>query len=82
MKARAKFKVISLTQSTHWDVSKGLIHTVKLQPVTGNSPENAAFYAATPCGQIELGTINDEAANSFVIGGEYYVDFTPAEKTQ
>lgn len=75
---RAKFKVISITTQAHWQKDKGHIGTVKLQPVTGDSPENAQFYAATPSGQIELGTINKEALAQFEIGREFYVDFTPA----
>lgn len=76
---RAKFKVVSITRQSHWDKAKGEIQTVKLQPVTGNSPENADFYAATPSGQIELATINKAAGDQFKLDGEYYVDFTAVE---
>jgi hypothetical protein len=79
MTVRAKFKVQSITTQAHWDKNKGHIGTVKLQPVTGDSPENKAFYEATPCGAIELGTINRDALAQFPIGREFYVDFTPAE---
>lgn len=78
MTVRAKFKVHSITQQEHWDKSKGPLHTVKLQPVTSNSPENAEFYAATPSGQIELSTLNEAAGKQFELGKEYYIDFTPA----
>lgn len=76
---RAKFKVTKLSQTEHWDKQKGHIHEVTLTPVTSGSKENEAFYTATPCGQIQLGTINDEAAQQFKLGGEMYVDFTPAD---
>lgn len=79
MTVRAKFKVTKLSQSEHWDKAKGHLHTVDLQPVTSGSLENQAFYSATPCGQIQLGTINDEAAKHFKLGAEVYVDFTLAD---
>lgn len=77
---RAKFVVQSVTRSRHWDRTKNTeLNTIKLSPVTANNPENQKFYEATPSGQIEIGTINDEAAKAFPLGGEVYVDFTPVE---
>lgn len=78
MSVRAKFKVDSITQTKHWDKSKGNIHSIKLTPVGNNSPENASFYAATPSGEINLQTLNADAGAQFVLGDEYYIDFTPA----
>ncbi|WP_454825380.1 hypothetical protein [Paraburkholderia xenovorans] len=78
MSVRAKFKVVSTTQRKHWDIQKGNIHEIQLQPVVGDSPENDRFYAATPSGAISLQTVNDEAGAQFELGGEYYVDFTKA----
>jgi hypothetical protein len=75
---RAKFKVQSITTTLHWQADKGHMGTVRLQPVSGGSDENKRFYEATPAGQIELGTLNQEALAMFVIGQEFYVDFTPA----
>jgi hypothetical protein len=69
---RAKFKCDEVTQT----VSGG---KVKLTPVTSGSPENENFFKWTPCGQIEMGTINPEAIQQFVPGKEFYVDFTPVE---
>ncbi len=54
--------------------------TLILSPVGGNSPENATFWAATPSGSINLGTVNPEAWAEFKLGEEYYVDFTLAPK--
>lgn len=79
MTVRAKFKVDSITRQKHWDAAKGEFQTIDLSPVGGNSPENAAFYAATPSGSIKLSTINKEAGSYFELGGEYYIDFTKAE---
>lgn len=78
MTVRAKFKVQSVTMTAHWQKDKGHLGTVKLHPVTGDSPENKAFYEATPGGSIDIGTINKEALELFQIGREFYVDFTPA----
>lgn len=78
MSVRAKFKVQSITTSANWQKDKPHLGTVTLTPVTSGSPENASFYEATPGGKIEIGTINAAALEKFKIGGEYYVDFTPA----
>lgn len=61
-------------------------YRVKLAPVFGSKtgrsskcPENEAFYAATPCGEIELTTVSASAAEAFIPGQAYLVDFTPAD---
>lgn len=77
MTVRAKFKVQSITQSAGWDVKNPTIYTVRLNPVTGNTPENASFYAATPSGSIDLGMVSAAAGDQFAIGQEFFVDFTP-----
>mgnify|MGYP001609875291 CR=1 FL=1 len=76
---RAKFYVNSITQSKMYGSETGLGYTVDLNPVIGGSSENEKFFRLTPSGSIKLGTINEEAAKSFEIGKEYYIDFTPAE---
>lgn len=78
MSVRAKFVVQSIQETLHWDRSKGNIKTIRLTPVTGDSGENKEFFAATPSGSIELGTVNADAASQFEPGQEFYVDFTPA----
>lgn len=80
MAVRCKFVVQSVTRRKNWDKSKGDLFDVKLSPVTSGSPENAAFYAATPGGSIDFSTINESAANALPLGGEVYVDFTPVEE--
>lgn len=54
------------------------VQTVRLTAVTGASPENKAFYAASPRGSFERGCVNAEAHEQFVLDGEYYIDFTKA----
>ncbi len=51
---------------------------ITLTPVIGGSPENEAFYKATPGGACTLGTINDEAAEAFEEGKEYFITFEQA----
>lgn len=76
MTVRAKFRVNSVMYM------EGGTAAIKLSPVTTGSEENKAFYKWTPCGSIDLQTINEEAAKQFVPGAEFYVDFTPAHTAE
>jgi hypothetical protein len=73
---RAKFKVSSIENSTA--VPNDGLRNINLLPVYDGSPENKEFFRWTPGGQIQLGTVNPEAAKQFEVGKEFYVDFTPA----
>lgn len=76
---RAKFKVSEITEHAY---GQQRMKTIKLQPVfESDDPEgeNSKFWAASPNGEIRLGTINMDAAAYFEINGEYYIDFTKAE---
>lgn len=88
MSVRAKFVVNQIERSQNggyrengqYDSSlKTEVSTIKLLPVSGGSEENKKFFAWTPTGEIQLGTINPEAAKQFELGKAYYVDFTPAD---
>lgn len=73
MTVRAKFHVNSITQH-----DGGFIE-IKASPVMSGSEENKAFWAATPSGQLVLGIKSTmPAAQSFEVGRDYYLDFTPA----
>jgi hypothetical protein len=48
-------------------------------PVTSGCAENDAFYKYTPGGNINLGVLLADTANSFKPGKSYYVDFTEAD---
>lgn len=88
MSVRVKFKVDNIGRqhaSVHNPVTgkyePGETQTVNLSPVYGNGDpahENTKFYAATPCGSINLSTINKAAGVYFELGQEYYIDFTKA----
>lgn len=76
---RAKFKVNEITEHAY---GNQLMKTVKLTPVLKDADpdsENSKFWAASPNGEIRLGTLNLDAAAQFKINGEYYIDFTPVE---
>lgn len=79
MTVRAKFTVDRIERSKGWN-NIAEVQTIVLSPVTGGSPENETFYAATPSGEIKLATVNAAAAKKFDLGAEFYVDFTPAPK--
>lgn len=51
---------------------------IKMQIVSGGTPENDMFQAVSGGTNFELVTVNPAAYNSFVVGKEYYSDFTPA----
>lgn len=88
MSVRAKFRVTSIEPRFGTVINKvndkpvyeaGTIYEITLSPVIANTPENAAFFAATPAGSIVLQTIRQNAADQFEIGAQYYVDFTRAD---
>ena len=74
MRVRAKFRVDEV--SHHYS---GHVRVV-LTPVTSGSEENKSFWQYTPSGKLEM-TMNRgvAAADAFVVGQEYYLDFTLAE---
>lgn len=74
---RAKFTCNSITRRAGWKAGE-VVCDIKLTPVVSGSEENKSFYAATPCGEINLGTTNDAAVAQFELGKEYYVDFSAA----
>ena len=70
MSVRAKMKVEMKSQTAGG-------FGVKLTAVYGDNPENKAFFQSTPSGSVEMYVIKPEVAEAFVLGAEYYVDFTP-----
>ena len=79
MSVRAKFRV---TEKVEFEAGGGKsgFH-VKLAPVYGDSPENKAFFDATPGGTIEMQVVHPGGAGQFPINAEFYVDFTQATKS-
>lgn len=93
MSVRAKFKVQRIESTVGSKVvgrnEQGRdvyetceLRTIVLSPVYANGDpdhENTKFWQASPSGEIKLGTINPAAWEQFVLGGEYYIDFTKAD---
>lgn len=91
MTARAKFRLNSFTtelQPTYpnkkpdgqTDYSKPVQvekRTLNFTPVASGSPEDKAFWDATPSGSLQLGVVNQEAWQLFELGKSYYLDFLP-----
>lgn len=67
---RAKFKLVRRNED-----AAGF--SLTFEPVTSGSKENDEFFKWTPWGKVEIGTVNADAAKAFVVGGEYFLDFTP-----
>lgn len=53
--------------------------TVLLRAVVSGSEENKSFWKYTPSGEIQMTISNPNALAQFVVGQEYYVDFTIAD---
>ena len=84
---RCKFRLDAIKrQASHFyedgkTVTKE-VQALEMTPVYGNGDpnhENTKFFAATPYGKLEVGTVNAEAVKHLVLGAEYYVDITPAD---
>jgi hypothetical protein len=67
-------------ETQQWEAC--VLWSIELSPVYGNGDpehENTKFWDASPSGSFKLGTINEEAADMFEPGREYYIDIAPAE---
>ncbi len=72
---RCKFVCTSVTKSKGWGDHE-FLYAARFEAVQGGSDENKSFFAATPCGSVEVSTV---ASDKFEVGKEYFLDFTPAE---
>lgn len=75
---RAKFRVNEVRDVSGYRDDEVGCKDVELWPVFGGTPENDAFFDATPSGNISMRIKNPVAAEFFKQGQELYVDFTPA----
>jgi len=78
---RAKFVVHAVEKSawgeqTEHNPNPPVHHKVKLCPVSGE--DNKVWSEATPSGSIEMLVTNPAAVAQFVLGADYFVDFTHA----
>ena len=77
MNVKAKFVVQSVTTYAYGG------REIKATAVTGGPneiPENQRFHKATPSGSLTMTVDNPPAAEVFVPGMEFYLDFTPVPK--
>lgn len=74
MVVRAKFYVQTITR--HAGNTGGA--EVKLSAVCRGA-DNKTWAAATPFGQLTMTINNEGAVNLFILGQEYYLDFTEAK---
>ena len=71
---RCKFFCSGVTKT--WDnYTKRFLYTAEFFAVTDGSPENKAFWAATPSGSLKVCSVLPDA---FGPGKEYYIDISPA----
>lgn len=73
---RAKFTVTKVSKVS-WNPS---MVEVELSPVCADGiPENERFHKYTPAGTLRMSIDNPPAADVFLLGASFYVDFTPVE---
>jgi len=76
---RCKFVCDSITKQKGWAGAE-FVYDAKFSAVTGHgavpNSENAKFFAATPSGQLSVGSLK---ADNFDVGREYYLDLTAAD---
>jgi len=72
---RCKFECVSVTKRKGWS-GHAVLHDSEFQVVSSGSEENKAFFASTPSGKLNVGSI---APDLFEVGKAYYLDITPAE---
>lgn len=71
MSVRCKYKC----ESVNYTVDGAKIVMV---PVISGSKENETFFKYTPWGKFEMGTVNLDAAATFIPGQDYYIDISAA----
>ena len=78
---RCKFSCQSVTKSVGYIYKpavgneKKLVYSCEFLVVTGDSPENAEFFASTPSGSLKITAVRNDL---FVPGKEYYLDLSEA----
>ena len=96
MKIRCKYRLTDRSTHTYmgakqgpdgrWVQAPATTHTLKFTAVTGGlgaSPENQSFWEATPSGDLMIGCASGALADKIAeqMGGEFYIDVEPCNKT-
>lgn len=80
MSVRAKvYCAIKAEQADRGEPESKMV-SITLYPVMVNSEENKKFFKYTPNGKLELNILHPSASDQFIVGKEYYVDFTPVDE--
>lgn len=85
---RAKFKCESIEPYSYDGGKTTAWMNVTLRAVVAYGPnnqrfdENDSWSAATPAGQLMMHISNPNAFNQFVVGKDYYIDFTAVGETE
>ena len=56
-------------------------YKICFKPVTHGSSENESFFKWTPFGSVEIRLIDEDIAELFNVGEDYYFDFSSAKIT-
>ena len=72
-KTRCKFACVSKREYVGW--TGKLLYEYEFSAVTGESPENKAFFEATPQGSLKVSTVK---VDSFEVGKTYFLDLEAA----
>ena len=81
MTVRAKMKCVMVKDSCDISSTGSQSVDVKLQAVFAGKDEDAnkSWSKWTPSGEVVMQITNPEASKQFVIGKDYFLDFTPVE---
>lgn len=81
---RAKMRCVEKTQRTsasnYGDPKPVDTEEIVLRPCTG--PGNEEWSKWTPSGEVKMTITNPAAVEQFVVGEDYFVDFTPVLEEQ
>lgn len=75
---RCKFVCQSVTKKRPWNAQPGakeFLYEASFSAVSDGSEENRAFFDATPCGELKIGTYKEDR---FEVGRTYYIDLSLA----
>lgn len=78
MTTRCKYQCQSVLKQKAWNAKEGqpYLFLAKFSAVMDNSPENKAFFEATPTGSLEIGMYKQD---QFEVGKCYFIDVSLAE---
>ena len=74
---RCKVRCTSVAKTLGWNTNTPFLYKAEFTAVTDGSPENKAFFEATPQGSISFSTVK---ADHFEVGKSYFVDFTEVQE--